>query len=107
MTEIPDTPTSPTGPSPAPASTPATPPGGPVRLPSRRATAVLAAAMLAVGVVVGAAIGPAPDASLAGASRVPLLLPALQALTASGRSAAAVQPPPATPQATPSAATGS
>jgi hypothetical protein len=68
---------------------------------------MLAAAMLAVGVAVGAAIGPAPDASLAGASRVPLLLPALRALTAGGSSGGAVQPPPATPQATPSAAKGS
>ncbi len=108
MTEIPDTPTSPTDPSPAAGSSPARPqPAGPVRLPSWRASAMLAAAMLAVGVAVGAAIGPAPDASLAGASRVPLLLPALRALTAGGSSGAAVQPPAATPQATPSAATGS
>lgn len=124
MTEIPDTPTSHTGPSPAPpptppapstwpsappaASPPAPPQGSVVRLPSRRATAVLAGVMLAVGVAVGAAIGPAPDASLAGASRLPLLLPALRALAAqSGSASSAVKPPAATPQATPRAAKGS
>jgi hypothetical protein len=60
--------------------------------------------MLGVGVAVGAAIGPAPSASLAGASRVPLLL---QALTAGRNPAATAKPPAVTPQATPSAATGS
>jgi hypothetical protein len=109
MTEISDTPTSPTDPSPLPGSTPAPAPPAGVRLPSRRATAALAAVMLAVGVAVGAAIGPAPDSSLAGASRLPLLLPALRALSAGGGNppAAAVKPPAATPQATPPAATGS
>jgi len=68
---------------------------------------VLAAAMLAVGVAVGAAIGPAPDASLAGASRVPLLLPALRALTAGGTPGATAKPPAVTQQATPSAAKAS
>ncbi len=60
--------------------------------------------MLAVGVAVGAAIGPAPDASLAGASRLPLLL---GALTAGRNSGATAKPPTVTPQATPSAAKGS
>jgi hypothetical protein len=47
--------------------------------PSPRVTAGLAAVMLAIGVAVGAAIGPAPNASFAGASRLPLLLPSLLA----------------------------
>jgi hypothetical protein len=76
-----------------------------VRLPSGRATAVLAGVMLAVGVAVGAAIGPAPDSSLAGASRVPLLLPALTALAGSGGHSSTVKPPPASAQATPAPAT--
>jgi hypothetical protein len=45
--------------------------------PSPRLTAALAAAMLAAGIGIGAAIGPAPDSSLAGASRLPLLLSSL------------------------------
>lgn len=108
MTEIPDTPTVPTDQSPVPVSH-APAPGGVMRLPSGRATAVLAAVMLAVGVAVGAAIGPAPDRSLAGASRLPLLLPALRALaTSDGHPrAAGVQAPAVTPQATPQAAKGS
>jgi hypothetical protein len=92
-------------PSAAPAAASAAP-----RLPSRRATAGLAAAMLAIGVAAGAAIGPAPDTSLAGASRLaPLLLPSLSALALArdgqaGRpSTAAAQPPAITPQATPGA----
>ncbi len=55
--------------------------------PSARVTVVLAVAMLAIGIAVGAAVGPAPDASFAGASRVPLLLPSLLAkATGSGTS---------------------
>jgi len=107
MTEIPDTPTRSSDPA-SPPLTPAPPPAGGVRLPSWRVTAALAAAMLGVGVAVGAAIGPAPDASLAGASPLPLLLPALRALeTAGAQSSAAVEPPAVTPQATPPAARSS
>ena len=64
--------------------------------------------MLALGVAVGAAIGPAPEASLAGASRLPLLLPALSALATAGPgahpSAAALKAPAVTARATPLAA---
>lgn len=62
-----------------------------VWVPSARLTAGLACAMLAIGVAVGAAIGPAPEASFAGASRLPLLLPALiaQATGANARTGAA------------------
>jgi len=102
MTEIPDIPTAPTVPPSAPASPPLPPPAGGVRLPSWRATAALAAVMLAIGVAVGAAIGPAPSASLAGASRLPLLLRGLG--TASEQPRTSVQPPAAIPQATPAAA---
>jgi hypothetical protein len=64
--------------------------------------------MLGVGVAVGAAIGPAPDASLAGASRLPLLLPALRALESAGtHSTTTVKPPAVTPQPTPAATGGS
>jgi hypothetical protein len=107
MTEIHDTPTSATHPAPVPASPDAPAPQRPVRSPSGRATAVLAGVMLAIGVAVGAAIGPAPDSSLAGASRVPLLLPALTALAGSGGHSSAVKPPPASAQATPAPATTS
>jgi hypothetical protein len=104
MTEIPDTSISSSDPSPPPVAAPPAPPGG-VRLPSWRVTAALAAVMLAVGVAVGAAIGPAPDASLAGASRLPLLVSALQgAGKASKGTSTTAQPPAVTPQATPAAA---
>ncbi len=63
--------------------------------------------MLAVGVAVGAAIGPAPDASLAGASRVPLLLPMLRALSSPSATSRAAPPPAVTAQATPPPATTS
>src|SRR5271157_1488375 len=87
---------------PAPAAPPVPSPVRVVRLPSHRASAVLAAAMLAIGVAVGAAIGPAPDASLAGASRLPLLLPALRALASPSRTSPVAQPPAAAAaQATP------
>jgi hypothetical protein len=69
----------------------------PLPSPSARVTAVLAAAMLAIGVAVGAAIGPAPSASLAGASRLPLLLPSLLAgagATAHPSTTASSAPPP-------------
>ena len=67
--------------------------------------------MLALGVAVGAAIGPAPETSLAG-ERIPLLLPAIAALTGGGAhttstSTAAVHPPPVTPQPTPAASSAS
>jgi hypothetical protein len=96
---------------PIPPDTPTPPePKSPPRLPSTRVVAALAAAMLALGVAVGAAIGPAPETSLAG-ERIPLLLPAIAALSGGGSAhttstspAAAVQPPPVTPQATPNAA---
>lgn len=68
---------------------------------------MLAAAMLAVGVAVGAAIGPAPDASLAGASRVPLLLTMLPALSSPSATSRAAPPPAVTAQATPPPATTS
>ena len=68
--------------------------------PSARLTAGLACAMLAIGVAVGAAIGPAPEASFAGASRLPLLLPALIA-QATGATRGRV---PATPAASTSTA---
>jgi hypothetical protein len=89
--------------------TPTQPVKGPPRLPSTRVAAALAAGMLALGVTVGAAIGPGvggADSTLAG-QRIPLLLPAIAALaggrahTTSPSAAAAVQPPPVTPQATP------
>jgi hypothetical protein len=64
--------------------------------PSRRLTAALAGVMLAVGVAVGAAIGPAPNASLAGVPRLPLLLGALIARAHAGQAkptTTGVQPP--------------
>lgn len=86
---------------------------GPPRLPSTRVAAVLAAGMLALGVVVGAAIGPGvggADSSLAG-EQVPLLLPSIVARAVAGNGTKAstptVQPPPVTPQATPTAASAS
>jgi len=57
---------------------------GLLRPPSRRLAGALAAGMLAIGVAGGAAIGPAPSASFAGASRLPLLLPSLIAAAGSG-----------------------
>jgi hypothetical protein len=88
--------------------TPTPPVKAPPRLPSTRVAAALAAGMLALGVTVGAAIGPGvggADSTLAG-QRIPLLLPAIAALAGGSAhttspSAAAVQPPPVTPQATP------
>jgi hypothetical protein len=71
----------------------------PLLAPSPRVTAALAAAMLAIGVAVGAAIGPAPSASFAGASGLPLpLLLRTLGVGAAGRpaattSTASVQPP--------------
>ncbi len=119
MTDNPDSPTPPAGssaaaPPPHPQQAadgvaPA-PSAGVVRAPSARVTAALAAAMLGIGVAVGAAIGPAPSASLAGASRLPLLLPSLLdgAGSASRPSPAATVPAPAiSPQATPSPARAS
>ena len=78
-------------------------PKSPFRAPSARVTAALAAAMLAIGVVVGAAIGPAPSPSLANSS-LPVLLSSLAriaATRAAQSTTAAVQPPPVTPEATP------
>jgi hypothetical protein len=71
------------------------------RAPSPRVTAALAAAMLALGVAVGAAIGPAPSASFA-VGRLAPLLPSL--IGSRAKPPTTVQPPAATPQATPSAA---
>jgi len=82
----------------------------PFLVPSPRVTAALAAAMLAIGVAVGAAIGPAPSASFAGASGLPLplLLRTLGVGAAAPPSTttgtARVQPPPITATATPAAA---
>ena len=59
--------------------------------------------MLALGVAVGAAIGPAPSPSLANSS-LPVLLSSLAriaATRAAQSTTAAVQPPPVTPEATP------
>jgi hypothetical protein len=64
---------------------------------------MLAAGMLALGVAVGAAIGPAPSPSLANSS-LPVLLSSLAriaATRAAQSTTAAVQPPPVTPEATP------
>jgi hypothetical protein len=66
-------------------------------------TAALAAAMLGVGVAVGAAIGPAPTPSQANAS-LPVLLESLarvDAQRAAQATAAAVQPPAVSAEATP------
>src|SRR5450759_424652 len=111
MTDTSDNPISPGAPGlPAPGSFdtgahPADPPQLPARLRSLspRVTAALAGVMLATGIAVGAAIGPAPSTSLAGASRVPLLLPSLLAAAGVGGSSstAAVPPPAVTPQPTP------
>jgi hypothetical protein len=79
----------------------------PFLAPSPRVTAALAAAMLAIGVAVGAAIGPAPSASFAGASGLPLpLLLRTLGVGAAGRPAAttttaSVQPPAVAAAATP------
>jgi hypothetical protein len=82
------------------------------RIPSPRVTAALAASMLAFGVAVGAAIGPAPSASFAGASRLPMLLPSL--IAGAGRpralsAPASAIPPPVSPAPVPAgkSATGS
>jgi len=106
MADTSDNPISPGGSAPghsdgAPASPPRPPAG--LRSLSPRVTAALAGVMLAIGIAVGAAIGPAPSASLAGASRVPLLLPSLLAAAGvGGSSSTATAPPPAvTPQPTP------
>jgi hypothetical protein len=85
---------------------PSGPRWAPFAAPSPRVTAALAAAMLAVGVAVGAAIGPAPSASFAGASGLPLpvLLRTLgvgAAQPGATTSTAAVQPPPVAAAATP------
>jgi len=76
----------------------------PAWVPSPRLTAALAGVMLAAGVAIGAAIGPAPEASLAGAARLPLLLPSLIARASAGStgtSTAGTQPPPISETATP------
>ncbi|HXN39470.1 MAG TPA: hypothetical protein VN892_15645 [Solirubrobacteraceae bacterium] len=72
-------------------------------------TAALAAVMLAIGVAVGAAIGPAPSASFAGSSGLPL--PVLLRILGVGAAArqsttgtASVQPPPVAETATPAPA---
>jgi hypothetical protein len=80
------------------------PPPALLRSLSPRVTAALAGVMLAIGVAVGAAIGPAPSTSLAGASRLPLLLPSLLAAAGVGgpSSTTAAKPPAVTAQATPS-----
>jgi len=74
--------------------------------PSLRVTAALAAVMLAIGVAVGAAIGPAPSASFAGSSGLPL--PVLLRMLGVGAAArqsttgtASAQPPPVAATATP------
>ena len=82
----------------------------PFLAPSPRVTAALAAVMLAIGVAVGAAIGPAPSASFAGSSGLPLpvLLRILGVGAATRQSAttgtASVQPPPVAETATPAPA---
>jgi len=116
MTDNPETPAPPAGSSvqglpPHAQQAPVGPvPGrtGVLRAPSARVTAALAAAMLGIGVAVGAAIGPAPSASLAGASRLPLLLPSLlSGAGAAGRSSAPTTlPAPAPAPATAAPATG-
>jgi hypothetical protein len=75
----------------------------PFRAPSARVTAALAAAMLGIGVAVGAAIGPAPAPSQASPS-LPLLIASLArgaAERAAQATAASVQPPAITAEATP------
>lgn len=85
-------------------------PKSPFLAPSPRVTAALAAVMLAIGVAVGAAIGPAPSASFAGSSGLPLpvLLQMLGVGTARRPSAptgsVSVQPPPVAEAATPAPA---
>jgi hypothetical protein len=75
--------------------------------PSPRITAALAGGMLAIGVAVGAAIGPAPSASFAGASHLPLLLPSLIAgADRASTTAPAATPSPAPASGEPPAATG-
>jgi hypothetical protein len=80
----------------------------PFLAPSPRVTAALAAVMLAVGVAVGAAIGPAPSASFAGSSGLPLpVLLRMLGVGAARQSAtgtASVQPPPVAETATPTPA---
>jgi hypothetical protein len=75
----------------------------PFRAPSARVTGALAAAMLGIGVAVGAAIGPAPSPSQADPS-LPVLLQSLARVAAARAvqaTAAPVQPPATTPEATP------
>lgn len=101
MTEPRQTPSSATEPLPPRSSEPLPPraaeaPSAPasvrvLRLPSARASALLAAVMLAIGVAVGAAVGPAPNASFAGASDLPLLLHSLAGPAGKGST-----PPPST-----------
>jgi len=67
-------------------------------------TAALAAAMLGVGIAVGAAIGPAPTPSFA-VDRLLPLLPSFLHAGAKPAKGAAVQPPAASPEPTPSAET--
>ncbi len=82
----------------------------PLLAPSPRVTAALAAVMLAIGVAVGAAIGPAPSASFAGSSGLPLpvLLRALGIGAAQRPSTttgtASAEPPPVAEAAAPSPA---
>jgi hypothetical protein len=78
-------------------------PKSPFHAPSARVTAALAAAMLGIGVAVGAAIGPAPTPSQASPS-LPLLIASLArgaAARAAQATAASVQPPAITAEATP------
>jgi hypothetical protein len=109
MANTPDTPTPRGGPgaaAPDPATAQATP--AILRSLSPRVTAALAGLMLAIGLAVGAAIAPAPSTSLAGGSRIPLLLPSLLAAAGVGQQARTPSAQPtATPPATPSAVAGS
>ena len=80
----------------------------PFLAPSPRVIAALAAVMLAIGVAVGAAIGPAPSASFAGSSGLPLpVLLRMLGVGAARQSAtgtASVPPPPVAETATPAPA---
>jgi hypothetical protein len=122
MVTTPDTPTPPGGPgaaAPQPATVQAPPapvPHSPaaqstpaiVRSLSPRVTAALAGLMLAVGLALGAAIGPAPSTSIAGGSRIPLMVPSLLAAAGVGQQARTPSAQPTlTPPATPSAGAGS
>jgi hypothetical protein len=107
MTDTPENPSHTDAP-PAPAPPPVPSPARALRLPPTRASAVLAAAMLGIGVAVGAAIAPAPPASFA-SPRLPALIASLaakaRAEASRQASAAAVQPPPVSPQETPATTT--